>query len=641
MKRTGKIVFSTKYILQSIQYLVSSIQYKVENTQNRNKNLKSLIFKTNYLVLFTLFIATANYAQDVQLIAKVSKKTLAENQRLRISYEINNQEADDFSLPNFKNFEVIQGPMQSISSSNIITNGSIKSVYKKTYTYFLKPKRKGVFIIPPASISYRGDIIKSNAMTIKVVDAQDLPKDPNDPNYLANQNLKMVISVSNNNPYVGEPVYVEYRLYVNVNQIVVSNYNPYVPAKFEGFWSQNIKVDVERPEVKEGKLNGEIWKYVVLNKTLLIPQREGVLKINPSSTEVMAGVPTGKLDFFRNIVTRNIKVEVASTEKKINVKPLPLEGKPLDFSGAVGDYNYSVTTSRDVFKANESAQVKVKVSGRGNIKLFEIPTITTPKELEVYDPERKERVSTATSGLKGSIENAYTVVPQYKGKFIIPKTSFSYFNPEDEKYHTITSDEIVLNVTQGKELTTGTSSDYSNGNDIIKQSVRKSGEDFRYIQTFTVLKAIEKKDFFKSTLFYVLLLLPVVVIPLGLFASKKQRELSKDIKRNKLKKADKLARKYLASAKKELGNKETFYSSLEKALHNYLKAKLSVETTDISKERIEELLLNKNVSNEVVKQFLDVFAACEFARYAPSSDERMKEDFDKAKKAITLIDKNL
>lgn len=593
--------------------------------------------KIGKLLALLLLVTSFSFAQEVRLIARVSKKTLGENQRLRISYEINKQEADDFELPDFQNFKVIQGPSQSVSNSYSIVNGKMKSNFKKTYTYILEPKRKGIFTIPSASIIYEGDKIESNRITIKVVDPIDIPVDPNDPNYLASQNVKIRVVVSNETPYVGESIYVEYRLYVN--QININAYNPNIPTEYEGFWSQNI--EIKNLEPKEGEYNGEIWRYVVLRKATLIPQREGVLKINPSETEVVAGVPTGRGDFFGNMITRNVNLKLSSKLKKINVKPLPLEGKPLDFSGAVGDYNYSVTTSRDVFKANESAQVKVKVSGRGNIKLFEIPTITTPKELEVYDPERKERVSTATSGLKGSIENAYTVVPQYKGKFIIPKTSFSYFNPEDEKYHTITSDEIVLNVTQGKELTTGTSSDYSNGNDIIKQSVRKSGEDFRYIQTFTVLKAIEKKDFFKSTLFYVLLLLPVVVIPLGLFASKKQRELSKDIKRNKLKKADKLARKYLASAKKELGNKETFYSSLEKALHNYLKAKLSVETTDISKERIEELLLNKNVSNEVVKQFLDVFAACEFARYAPSSDERMKEDFDKAKKAITLIDKNL
>ncbi|WP_010135520.1 BatD family protein [Ochrovirga pacifica] len=618
MKKTGNIVFGKQYTVSStLQFLA----------------INPFFIAFTVLTLFTL----TTYAQEVKLTAKVSKKTLGENQRLRISYEINNQEADDFKLPNFKNFKVVQGPSQSVSNSYSVINGKVKSNFSKTYTYILEPKAKGVFTIPPASIIYKENKIESNTITITVVDPVDLPADPNDPNYIASQNVKMVLSVSDENPYVGQPIYAEYRLYVN--QMGINGFDVDTPPNYEGFWSQNI--ENKKPQFKEGKYKGEIWQYAVLHKVLLIPQREGTLSINAMSADVVIGVPTGRGDFFGNMITRNVNQKLSSTTQKIKVKPLPIEGKPLDFTGAVGDYNYQVTTSRDEFKANESAQIKVKVSGRGNLKLFEIPEIKTPKELEVYDPERKENVQTASTGLKGSIEEAYTVVPQFKGKFIIPSTRFSYFNPEDGKYHTLTSDEIVLNVTQGKELVTSKGEDYTSGNTVIKQSVTSTGDNFRYIQTSTSFVSSNVKDFYKSTLFYILLLLPVILIPLSIFASKKQRELSKNQQRNKLKNADKLARKYLASAKKELGNKTTFYSSLEKALHNYLKAKLGVETTDISKEKIETLLSKKGVDKEIIKQFINVFTACEFARYAPSSDEKMNEDFDLAKKAIAKIDKNL
>lgn len=602
------------------------------------KKTGNIVSGIQYLVLFTLFIATASFAQDdVRLIAKVSKKTLGQNQRLRLSYEINNQEADDFQLPNFKNFKVVQGPSQSVSNSYSYVNGRARRTFSKTYTYILEPKRIGVFTLQPASITFKGEKIESNKLTIKVVDPVDIPADPNDPNYLANQNVKMLVSVSKLNPYVGEPIYAEYRLYVN--QMGINGFNVDKHPNYEGFWSQDI--ENKNPQFREGEYKGEVWQYAVLHKVLLIPQSNGTLNINPMSADVVVGVPTGRGDFFGNMITRSVNLKLSSVLKKIKVKPLPLEGKPLDFTGAIGDYKYAVTTSREVFKANESAQIKVKVSGKGNLKLFEIPNIKTPKELEVYDPERKEKVTTITSGLKGSIEEAYTVVPQYKGKFIIPTTTFSYFNPKDKKYHTLSSDEIVLNVTEGKELVTSASADYSDGNDVIKQSVKSTGDNFRYIQNSTVLSAVQKEDFFKSNLFYILILLPLVIIPVGVFASKKQRALSKDIKRTKLKTADKLARKYLASAKKQLGNKETFYGSLEKALHNYLKAKLSVETTDISKDKIDEMLLKKGVSKDVTAEFLEVFTACEFARYAPSSEQKMKEDFDKAKKAIAQVDKNL
>ncbi|MDO6736660.1 BatD family protein [Wenyingzhuangia sp. 2_MG-2023] len=596
------------------------------------KTGNTFLFKSIFLLLF---LVSANIVAQVELKASVSKKTLGENQRLRLEYQINNQEADDFKLPNFKNFKVVQGPSQSVSNSYSITNGKLKSNFSKTYTYILEPKRKGTFTLPPASIEYKGDRIESNAITINVVDPVDIPVNPNDPNYIASQNVKMVVTISNETPYVGEPIYAEYRLYVN--QMGINGFDVDTPPNYEGFWSQNI--ENKRPQFRDGDFKGEQWQYAVLHKVLLIPQREGKLNVNSMSADIVVAVPTGRGDFFGNMISRNVNQKLASEQRTIQVKPLPLEGKPLDFTGAVGTYSYDVNTSRAVFKANESAQIKVKVEGKGNIKLFEIPAIKTPKELEVYDPERKEKVAVTSSGMSGSLENAYTVVPQYKGKFIIPSTTFSYFNPKDEKYHTITSDEIVLDVTEGKELVATASEDFTSGT--IKQTVKATGNDFRYIQTTTNLEPIEKEDFYASKLFYILLLLPFFVLPLGIFASQKQRELSKDKTRNKLKNADKLTKKYLTSARKELGNKETFYSSLEKALHNYLKAKLSVETTDISKDKIVDMLESRGVSKEITTQFIEVFSACEFARYAPSSEEKMKEDFEKAKQAITLIDKNL
>jgi len=108
-----------------------------------------------------------------------------------------------------------------------------------------------------------------------------------------------------------------------------------------------------------------------------------------------------------------------------------------------------------------------------------------------------------------------------------------------------------------------------------------------------------------------------------------------------LRKADRLAKKYLSEAKKQLGTKEAFYVALEKALHNYLKAKLSIETSDISKEKITELLKNKLINNNDINSFIQVFNSCDMARYSPVSDVEMKDDYEKAKLVITQIDKQL
>ena len=570
------------------------------------------------------------FSQKAELSVNVSKNKLGVNQRLRVEYKINKQGGDNFKSPNFVNFKVVGGPSQSVSQSWI--NGVVK--FSQSYTYIIQPKKVGEFSLPSATIEIDGETISSKPVKIIVTKAVDVPKDPNDPNYIAEQSIHLVAEISKSRPYVGEGIYVEYRLYFS-NNIGINDYAITESPKYNGFWNQEIKQ--KGLSVKKGKYNGEDYRYAVLHKSLLIPTKSGKLTIDPMKMDIVVAVPTGRGDFFGNAITRSVNKEYASVRKTILVKELPLENKPLDFIGAVGDFSYDVTISKNALKANESSQVKVAVKGKGNLKLFEIPKIVTPQELEVYEPERKERVSVTTSGLKGSITDVYTVVPQYKGKYKIPKTTFSYFNPKEAKYHTITTEDVYVDVLEGKELVTSN----EDRNTVAKQTVKTTGKDFRYIQTTTSLKSATQKSFFNSLGFYILLLLPLLAIPVAIFIQKKKEERDGDIVGNKLRKADKLAKKYLSEAQNKLGQKEAFYEALERALHNYLKAKLGIETSDISRDKITELLKEKGVENTTVTSFTDVLNDCDFARYTPITDTEMKQEYEKAKQVITQLDKDL
>ena len=117
--------------------------------------------------------------------------------------------------------------------------------------------------------------------------------------------------------------------------------------------------------------------------------------------------------------------------------------------------------------------------------------------------------------------------------------------------------------------------------------------------------------------------------------------MDRDVVGNRMRQSNKLARKYLGDAKKQLGNKEPFYIALERALHNFLKAKLNIETSEMSKERIQELLLSRNARQETVDDFIALMNSCEFARYAPSSDSAMQKDYDTAVNVITALEKQM
>jgi ribosomal protein L12E/L44/L45/RPP1/RPP2 len=582
--------------------------------------------KSIYIFLFLSFIAQSIFAQ-AEFKTTVSKSKLGVNERLRIVFSINKQGADNFSPPNFKNFNVVAGPSQSVNQSWI--NGRV--TFSQSYTYFITPKAIGTFTIPEATIQLNGKTLKSNSVKVNVLKAIEIPPNPNDPNYIAQQNVHLVAEISKTRPYVGEGIYVEYKLYVSEN-ISVNDFSVTESPQYNGFWNQDIKIN--NLQIKSGVYNGEKYRYVVLRKALLIPTKSGKLEVEPLKMNILIGVPTGRGDFFGNPITRNITKVFASTKRNITVKELPLENKPENFNGAVGDFDFKITSNRNDLKANESSQIKVAVTGKGNLKLFEIPKIETPKELEIYTPEHKESVRTTLNGIQGSIYDLYTVVPQYKGKYKIPKVAFSYFNPREKKYKTITTEDLFVNVLEGKEIETIT-------NNNIKKDVAITGANFRYIQTKSTFKPIEKEDFFKSNLFYIFLLLPLLTIPIGIVIYNTSAKRNSDLVGVKQRKADRLARKYLSEAKKQLGKKEEFYIALEKALHNYLKGKLQIETSEISRENIIEILQSKNVDNETINSFIAVLNDCDFARYTPITEVMMQDEFEKAKEVITALDKQL
>lgn len=583
--------------------------------------------KTKLAYIFFLIFIQWSYSQ-VTFKTSVSKTTLGLNERLRVDFTMDKQGGDDFTPPDFENFKVLAGPSQSTSFSSI--NG--KTSFKQTYTYVIQPTAKGSFLISSASITYKDEIIKSNAVRIQVVDAIDIPEDPNDPRYLASQNIHLVAEVSKENPYVGESISIIYKLYVNTAKVNVQNTREISSPSFNGFWKQNIEVDAW--QAQDGTYKGEPYRYVIVKRAVLVPNKSGKLDIDPLEMEIVAGTPTGRRDFFGNMMFNDINFTATSGKRSIQVKALPDSRKPADFNGAVGDFKFDVTVSNTELKANESTSVKVQITGNGNLKLIELPKFITPAGLEVFEPEHQEKINTTLGGMQGSIFDQYAIVPQFKGKFKIPEVSFSYFNPKEEKYVTQVSEALIINAIEGKEMVDG------NEQIIAKQDVIGSESNIRFIKTKGSLQpAEEKSDFYGSILFYILLLTPLLAIPAGIFLGNKKEARDKDVVGNKRRKADRLARKYLSEARKTLGNKESFYEALERALHNYLKAKLQVETADISTDKVAELLKNRKVETSIVEEFKAVLDDCNYARYTPSTNVQMKQEYEKAKEVLAKLDR--
>ena len=586
------------------------------------------IFCVVGLFLGSLF-SFGQEGDEVTFEMKLSKEKLGINERLRVEFAMN-KDGDNFNPPTFDGFRVVMGPSQSISSSWI--NG--KRSFSKSYSYILKPTAQGNFTIGQATIEIDGETYKTLLRKVWITAAVDNPNAPRTADDVADESLHLVAQVSKGNPYLNEAVTVVYKLYISSN-ISVTNFRPLDSPKYNNFWSQDIPV-TKYNTVNEN-YNGKPYRSVILKRVVLYPQKAGKLEIEPLSLELYVDVPTNRRDFFGSRIYQQANKTVSAGKRTLNVLPLPEEGKPIGFSGAVGQFDFEVTTSKTSLNASESLQAKVEVSGKGNLKLFQLPEPELPSALEVYEPEFDENVRTTIAGMQGKVANNYTIVPSFRGRYPIPSISFSYFDPKSKSYQTLRSDEITINVMEGpSDNAEGTS-----GPAGTQKITVPTGRQFHFIKTQSDLVSIHSKQFFGSQKFYWWLFAPLAFIPIVLFVRKKKQESDADVEGNRLKMANRLARKYLSTAKKQLNNPDGFYVALEKALHNYLKAKLKIETSEFSKEKIIGLLNEKNVDEATTSQFIDLLKSCEMARYSPITKVQMNEDYQKAGEVISKMDKQL
>ena len=592
--------------------------------------MRRLIFTYLFLLLPVFLIGNTTPIQDeITFEMKLSKQKLGVNERLRVEFTMN-KDGDNFNPPNFNGFKVVMGPSQSISSSWV--NG--KRSFSKSYGYILTPLITGSYEIGQATIEIDGKTYKTVPKKIQVTGAVANPNAPKTADDIADENLHLVAEVSKTSPYLNEAVTVVYKLYISPS-VSVTNFRPLDSPKYNNFWSQDIPV--KRYDTKNATYDGKPFRSVILKRVVLYPQKAGKLTIEPLALEIYVDVPTNRRDFFGGKIFKQAKKTVSAGRRTLNVKTLPEAGKPDDFGGAVGDFEFSVTTSKSSLNASESLQARVEVTGKGNLKLFQLPKPELPSALEVYEPEFDESVRTNLSGMEGKVANNYTVVPSYRGKYPIPSISFSYFNPKTGRYNTLNSDEITINVMEGPEDTNASIAANASNQKLIVPT----GKQFHFIKVKPNLTSIGSNHFFGSNTFYLLLLGPLLLIPLFILLYRKRKEKEQDIVGNKVKKANRLARKYLSTARKELGNEANFYIALEKGLHNYLKAKLKIETSEFSKEKITSLLSDKNVDSPTIEGFINLLKNCELARYSPFTNVQMQQDYDKASEVISQIDKQL
>ena len=581
-----------------------------------------------FVYISFLFFLNISFSQ-VKFEAEVSKTKLGVNENLRVDFKMN-KDGDNFSPPSFNGFRVVGGPNQSVSNSWI--NGV--RTFSKTYSYFLTPEKKGNYTIGQASIEIDGDIYKTLPVKVQVTEAVESSLSPGSPSSVVDDDIELSIEISKSNPYLNEPISVEFKLLFNP-KINVTNLGEIDNPEFKNFWSQNIKIP--RLEIKSTSYKGQRYNYVTWKKALLFPQKAGDLELLPLTLDVTIDVPTNRRDFFGNTIYTQTSKKVASRKRIIKVKNFPENGKPESFNGAVGNFDISLNSSKSQLKATESFQLEFKVNGNGNLKLFSLPEIIVPSSLEKYAPEFKEKINTSLSGMNGEISNVYTIVPQYQGKYPIPPVEFSFFNPKTEQYVTLYSTESIVDVLDGPTRLSESNVQVSNP---VSNSITSS-DQFNFIKLNSNFTQIDAKNIIDSKkVLFTLFLIPIIILVLAIiYFNLRNKKVSENILKSR--DADLLARQYLNNAKIDMNNKDSFYASLENALFNFVKSKYLIEREDFSKDKLKSILEKDKISDIIIEDLIDIINSCDLARYTPTTPEGMDQDYEKAVKVISNFDKRL
>ncbi|MES3037626.1 MAG: BatD family protein [Bdellovibrionota bacterium] len=206
----------------------------------------------------------------------------------------------------------------------------------------------------------------------------------------------------------------------------------------KGFWKEIIE---ENPTIRftEEIINGVPYRKALLASHALFPIKSGTAMIDEFKMKARVSLPS------RNGFGFGPSYEYTKTSKKVvvDVKPLPTEGRPASFTGAVGIFNVNAVTEKSEVPVNQPFSIRIRFEGMGNAKLIELPAIEWPKGVEVYDTKSDSKFFKNGSSYK---EFEVLVIPRENGQLTIPGFEFSFFDPTTKKYSIQKTEPIQVNV---------------------------------------------------------------------------------------------------------------------------------------------------------------------------------------------------
>lgn len=589
-----------------------------------------------FLLTYLLLVVTLAAMADEVSFEWKGRTKVVQGRQFQLEFVSTGAEEGDVTLPQFTGCtELYRGSSRGTSVS--IINGNVSRTITNSIIVTLRADVEGTHNIEPATLSVGGKTYKTAPIKLTVLKADDSDAAASGGASSGSNRSAVVPSgnstetftrliLSRTRVYEQEAILATLKVYTLAPQL---NFTKVTLPAFEGFAAQELDVpqsnqwDIER-------YNDRNYKSATLRRVLLFPQRSGEITINGGSSDIDVYEVQG-VNFFGQPLYDVVSKNIVTPSVKVNVMPLP-EGKPLNFTGGVGNFKLSSEISTAELKANEALTLKLTISGKGNLQLMQNPAVEFPSEFETYDPQVNLDIHSGTGGVSGSRTIEYTIIPRYAGTFTIPSIEIAYFDVASKSYKTLRSQEFVIEVAKGEEAEGTAVSDFRNQDD-----VRLLNADIRHIKSSSGKLVHERTAYVDMWSYWLWYILPFLALIIYAIVTRIQANANADVALSRNRKANKVALRRLKQADQYLKARDEahFYEEVLRAVWGYLSDKLTLYTSELSRDNVQAELSRNGVGEELIARFSNILERCEFARYAPSqSDQEMDKLYQSTIDAI-------
>lgn len=593
--------------------------------------MNGMLTKTGKLILCAVIVwilgSGAGIAKDagdaIKVTARVDRTTVGLFERIALEIIV---EGPARSLPapaglQLEGLKIVAGPQSSTQVQ--MANGSWSS--RLSHVYELRAEKEGTWTIPPVTVAFQGRTYQSNpiAVVVKPPDTQAAQPGIESDSGIPNDRLTDLFvwaTVSNMEPFVGQPLEIVYELYTRVK---VVNYEIERIPEFSGFISEEYPVP-ERPAVTNKRLNNLDYATAVVHRVTLYPTVPGEVTLEPFAMKFAVEV-RGKdpMDEFfnspfgpmgRNSFFSQHQQEIRQSQAlRIQVKSLPSEGKPDTFSGAVGQFELSGSLDKSVAQVGEAIIMKATLTGNHGLKMLTIPPGPTLPQFKCYEPKAGDVLSNPGKPGWSMRTFEYILVPFESGQFEIPGIEFSYFDPETGLYQTLRNEPSSVTVNPGPGGDGITLMTHDGGGEI-----KLLGKDIRYIKTGTRINSYIEP--YRTGWFWGSIAFPIPLIPVALMIGRHRRKLLEDDGYARSVRARGESTKRLAKARSLL-NDSTIRECLDElaaAFRGYLSDRFNRTPASISVSVIQDELQKHGFDAARIEQVTSLWETLESARFSPA-----------------------